>query len=75
MLMTKKVIAKVQADYPEHEQASVLEYISLYGAREGELEIEKVRLAILTLAAGDKEQILALIRDAKANYTDILARV
>ena len=72
MIMTMKVVKKVQRDFPPGSQASVLEYLSLYGVRAEEPEEEMVRIAILDLAAGDGHRIAELIRIAKQDYRQIL---
>ena len=72
MLMTKAVVQKVQADFPIDDQASVLEYLSLYGSRKDEPQIEEVRLAILKRAAGDKDKVIELVGQAKQNHQTFL---
>ena len=72
MIMTHAVIKQVQKDFHIDDQASVLEYLSLYGSQEFEIEEERVRLAILKLSSGSKTQVLHFVTEAKKDYRDVL---
>ena len=70
MIITLAVIKRVQSDFLPDEQISVLELLSLYGARSEEPQPEKVRLLILDLAKGNKDEVNRYIAMAKRDPDD-----
>ncbi len=74
MIMTMKVVKRVQQVFSEDAQASVLEILSIYGVRDSEPEDELVRLAIIDLCEGDPDKIMDLMRIAKTDHSQILRR-
>ena len=67
------VLAAARAAFPESDLADVLAALDLYGAEPYEREIERVQLAILAISAGNKEELLQLVKAAKSDYRDVLA--
>ncbi len=66
------VIEAVTRLFGEAELASVLATLDQYGTEPYEREPERVQIALVTLAAGDKEALSKLVRIAKQDYRDIL---
>ena len=63
----------VRRDFPEDRTAEVLAMLDEYGAESWQREPERVRLAVLKLAAGSAEQVRCEIDGAKCDYRDVLA--
>ena len=59
-------------DFPS-ESSPVLEILGEYGAEEWHREVDRVRLAVLKLAAGNVDRLLSAIDTAKRDYRDVLA--
>lgn len=70
--MSRPVIQKVQRDFPIDEQASVLEFLSLYGSRDQERKVREVRMRILEQAEGDREKLVQLVQWAKRDHHHFL---
>lgn len=47
--------------------------LSDYGTASYEREVDRVRLAVLKLSHGELDKLLLLVKDAKADYRDVLA--
>jgi hypothetical protein len=69
-----EVEVAVVAHFAESERATVLAALDRYGTERHESERERVQLAIVELSGGDQDRLLELVRDAKIDYRDILAR-
>lgn len=63
----------VRRDYRPQEVASVLDDLTEYGKEAWHREPLRVRLAILRLAAGDREALRSHLEVAKRDYRDVLA--
>jgi len=72
MIMTMAVIKKVQAEFPIDAQASILDILSLYGSRETEKDVERVRLLALEKAHGDADLVAEHIYAAKKDMGQAL---
>ena len=72
MMMSMMVVKRVQQDFAPDEQASVLEYLSLYGSQDREKQVERVRLAVLSLARGNRDRVVELIGQAKRDRNAVL---
>jgi len=69
----EQLIQAIQNGFDPSEREAVLAALDLYGIASHERERERVQLAILTLAAGDKDALARLVQVAKTDYRDILA--
>lgn len=69
----QQLLDAIGRDYPASDSADVLAIIDQYGAEPHEREPERVRLAIVQLAAGDREKLPQLLNAAKVDYRDVLA--
>ena len=68
-----QVLASANAMFGESNLAEVLAVLDAYGTESHEREVNRVKLAILELSEGDKENLLYWIKIAKADYRDPLA--
>ena len=73
MVARRLLIDAVAREYPASETSAVLAIVDQYGAEAHEREPERVRLAIIRLAAGDREKLPQLLNAAKVDYRDVLA--
>ena len=62
----------IERDFPADARSEVLAIVDQYGAEPHEREPERVRLAIVHLAAGDREKLQKLLYAAKYDYRDVL---
>ena len=69
----QQLLDAIRCDFPGSERAAVLAIVDQYGAEAHEREPERVRLAIIRLAAGDREKLPQLLNAAKVDYRDVLA--
>jgi hypothetical protein len=53
--------------------ARILELLGEYGAKDWHREIDRVRLAVLKLAAGSIDRLRTALETANADYRDVLA--
>ena len=68
----QEVIEAVVRTFGESEHQSVLATLDQYGSEPYERERERVQMALVNLAAGDREALSDLVRVAKRDYRDIL---
>jgi hypothetical protein len=68
----KDVERIVVRDFPS-EVARVLKILNEYGTEEWHREIDRVRLAVLKIAAGSIDGLHSAIETAKLDYRDVLA--
>lgn len=61
----------MRRDHPDN-PAEVLELLGQYGVVSWEVEVPRVRLAILRLAAGDMDRLRQQLDYAKRDYRDVL---
>ena len=66
------VIRVVQRDFPTDTEA-VMSSLQVYGTERWHREVDRVRLAILKLAAGDATKVVAHMQLACTDYRDVLA--
>ena len=69
----EEVIASAKAMFGESELAEVLAALDDYGTESYELEVNRVKLAILQLSDGKTDKLLYWIKTAKVDYRDPLA--
>jgi len=62
----------VRRDFPADRESEVLAMLNEYGHEEWQRERERVRAAILKLAAGSLEQLRVQVEAAKADYREVL---
>lgn len=62
----------VQRDFPADRSAEVLALLDEYGTESWQREPDRVRLAVLKLAAGSLERLRYQIEQAKCEYRDVL---
>jgi hypothetical protein len=67
-----EVIEAARRAFGETDPSWVLEALDQYGVEPHERERERVQLALIRLAAGDRDVLPQLIRVAKQDYRDIL---
>jgi hypothetical protein len=70
--MDERVVAAVEAAFPETSRQTVIELLELYGVEPYERERARVQLAIVALSGGSEEELLNLIQAAKVDYRDVL---
>ena len=63
----------VRRDFPSERAAEVVAVLSEYGTESWQREPDRVRLAVLKLAAGNMEKLRQGIETAKQDYRDVLA--
>ncbi|MGD8339417.1 MAG: hypothetical protein PVH89_01470 [Gammaproteobacteria bacterium] len=59
-------------DFPS-DSPRVLEILKGYGGEDWHREVERVRLAVLKLGAGDVDRLRAAIETARQDYRDVVA--
>jgi hypothetical protein len=69
----EELLAAARAMFGQKDLESVLAALDAYGAESHEPEADRVRLAILQLSEGKKEQLLYWVGIAKVDYRDVLA--
>lgn len=69
----QQLLDAIGRDFPASETSAVLAIVDQYGAEPNEREPERVRLAIIRLAAGDRETLPQLLNAAKVDHRDVLA--
>ena len=62
----------VRREFPPEQVAQVLTILAEYGGEEWHREQDRVRLAVLKLAAGSMERLRYQIEGAKGDYRDVL---
>ena len=72
-LARDEVIASARALFGESKLAEVLAALDDYGTERHEVEVNRVKLAILRLSDGKTDKLLYWIKTAKADYRDALA--
>ena len=68
----RQLLDAIERDFSADARSEVLAIVDQYGAEPQEREPERVRLAIVRLAAGDREQLPMLLYAAKCDYRDVL---
>ena len=63
----------VRRDYPAHRVDEVHAMLSEYGGEDWHPEVDRVRLAILKLTAGNLEELRMHIEIAKRDFRDVLS--
>jgi hypothetical protein len=63
----------VHRDFPPDQYSTVMAILKTYGTEKWQHEEDRVRLAVLKLAAGSIEQLQSHIDVAKQDYRDVLA--
>jgi hypothetical protein len=63
----------VRRDFSAERFADVMAMLNEYGAEDWQREADRVRLAVLKLAAGSLERLRYEIEGAKRDYRDVLA--
>ncbi|MFO1217228.1 MAG: hypothetical protein U1E89_02480 [Burkholderiaceae bacterium] len=66
------VIEAVARAFAPADRAPVLEALDHYGTEPHERERERVQIAILELAAGDRQVLSQMVQAAKRDYRDVL---
>lgn len=69
----QQLLDAIEGDFAASETSAVLAIVDQYGAEPHEREPERVRLAIVRLAAGDRELLPRLLYAAKDDHRDVLA--
>ncbi|MBY0277963.1 hypothetical protein K2Z84_21735 [Candidatus Binatia bacterium] len=69
----QQLLDAVERDFAAGDASAVLAIVDEYGAEPNEPEPERVRLAIVRLAAGDREMLQKLLYAARYDYRDVLA--
>jgi hypothetical protein len=69
----EEVLALAQAIFGESRLQSVVAVLDEYGAERHEREVDRVKLAILRISAGDMDKLSYWVRIAKVDYRDVLA--
>lgn len=67
------VLAAARILYGDHQLAEVLATLDSYGTQAHELEVNRVKLAVLHLSEGQNEKLAYLVGCAKVDYRDVLA--
>jgi hypothetical protein len=67
-----EIVARVRREYDEEWHADILAALDRYGPEPYHREIVRVQHAILDLAAGDPEQLEAMVQAAVIDYRDVL---
>ena len=62
----------VRRDFPADRTAEVLAMLDEYGTEKWQREADRVRLAVLKLAAGDMQRLRYELEGAKRDYRDVL---
>lgn len=68
----RQLLDAIERDFPADARSEVLAIVDQYGGETHDREPERVRLAIVGLAAGDREQLPRLLYAAKYDYRDVL---
>src|ERR1051326_3078754 len=63
----------VRRDFPPDRIADVMAMLGEYGGESWQREVDRVRLAVLKLAAGSVERLRHEIEGAQRDYRDVLA--
>ncbi|HMJ67221.1 MAG TPA: hypothetical protein VK615_17885 [Candidatus Binatia bacterium] len=72
--MTRADVERVvRRDFPPERVAEVVAMLDEYGPDEWHSEPERVRLAVLKLAAGNLERLRYELEGAKCDYRDVLS--
>lgn len=69
----QQLLDAIARHFAASETSAVLAIVDQYGAETHEREPERVRLAMVRLAAGDREMLPKLLYAAKVDYRDVLA--
>src|SRR4249920_2500326 len=69
----EEVIASAKAMFGEGKLAEVLAALDEYGTESHEIEVNRVKLAILRLSEGNTDKLQYWIKTAKVDYRDPLA--
>jgi len=73
-LQTRATVeARARQDFPDADVAEIRAVLDQYGVEPHESEIPRVQMAILKLAAGDREALEDEVETAKVDYRDVLA--
>ena len=73
-LQTRATVeARARQDFPDADVAEIMAVLDRYGVRPHEREIPRVQMAILKLAAGDRDALEGEVETAKIDYRDVLA--
>lgn len=70
---SKHVERIVNRDFPAEQVAEVMVFLDEYGKEKFEVDVDRVRLAVLKLANGNLEMVRKRIQDAKGDYRDVLS--
>ena len=70
--LSADVSARVVADFPPDQRATVEAQLRRYSAREHASEPERVQLAILELAKGNVKDVVHYTREALNDYRDVI---
>ena len=63
----------VRRDFPPDQFDTVISILHAYGSEDWHREVDRVRLAVLKLAGGDRQGLTRHIETAKMDYRDVLA--
>ena len=63
--MKRKILDKIDKDFHENDQSAVIDCLST-------IELDDVRMAILTLAKGNVDSVASLTESAIKDYRDVL---
>ncbi len=76
MTITREnIISAVKKTFPNSDISTILSILDLYGTESYEREIERVKMAIITLSEGSEDKLLYFIQIAKTDYRDVLCWV
>jgi len=67
------VLALAEALFGKSNLKAVMAALDEFGVERHELEVDRVRLAILRISEGDMEKMRYWVKIAKADYRDVLA--
>ena len=70
--MKDPVAAAIRASFPKDRWTHVQTLLVAYGTEPHEREVERVRLAILKISAGDARKLEEHVATAKKDYRDVL---
>lgn len=71
----ENIISVVKKTFPNSDISTILSILDLYGTESYEREIERVRMAIITLSEGCEDKLLYFLQIAKTDYRDVLCWV
>ncbi|MDE2420772.1 MAG: hypothetical protein KGO49_06265 [Gammaproteobacteria bacterium] len=69
------IVNAVQTAFPKSDTSTILDILDLYGTEPYEREINRVKLAIITLSEGSEDKLLYFLQIAKTDYRDVLCWV